>query len=461
MHRRTRQTLRTIARRCLLAFALLLTLRLLWGLESSYRLARVQDQLRAQGVTLPFQPVRAPDDKNAYADLARAARLVRLSSTEYTLLFGDFRTGEPVWTPAEMPALQAIVDRHRDAFLCIDAAAQRTGHIPTADPNYGYNLQNWEHLGRMLVADAVLQRAQGHETAILQDLQRLVVLADTIDRGGYLVANRTANNLRSMLAGSVERLAPTLRLSHSDDSRPAALALLKSLQDPAPRASLAWNFSVETSRMPEFSTHHIRLRTWWLYPLRDDDLARAMSLAAGNLPAMRAPDWPAAKRLFVGEPTPPKLPFTNLHNLTFWYVRNPTFCAWTMLEHFYTQSDLRAAAILLAARLYEVDNRQAPANIADLVPGFLPAAPLDPFSPTGAAMHFRLDEEGPTVWSVGENAVDDGAPVQAGRPRRLNTYNRLVPPSLPDIVYGAAWLNANPPPASTATTPVPRRQNAR
>ena len=67
MRRRTRRTIRVLARRTLLFLALLLAFRLLWGWEASLRLARVQNALRANGVPLPFQPARIPDDQNPVA----------------------------------------------------------------------------------------------------------------------------------------------------------------------------------------------------------------------------------------------------------------------------------------------------------------------------------------------------------------------------------------------------------
>jgi hypothetical protein len=43
-----------------------------------------------------------------------------------------------------------------------------------------------------------------------------------------------------------------------------------------------------------------------------------------------------------------------------------------------------------------------PTSLADLVPEFLPAVPLDPWNGK------PLRHEGAKVWSVGRNGVDDG-----------------------------------------------------
>jgi hypothetical protein len=50
-----------------------------------------------------------------------------------------------------------------------------------------------------------------------------------------------------------------------------------------------------------------------------------------------------------------------------------------------------------------------PATLVALVPEFLPAPPIDPFS--GEALKWRPSSDGPLLWSIGPNALDDGGAV--------------------------------------------------
>ena len=116
-----------------------------------------------------------------------------------------------------------------------------------------------------------------------------------------------------------------------------------------------------------------------------------------------------------------------------------------MRLYFRSLADARAGSMLLAAGLYRSENSVYPSTIASLVPKYLPAPPVDPFEGSGKQMRYRVDPGGPTVWSVGENGLDEegamGTPSGFGSARRYGQ---------PDIVYGAAWRAAL---AAAATAP--------
>jgi hypothetical protein len=67
----------------------------------------------------------------------------------------------------------------------------------------------------------------------------------------------------------------------------------------------------------------------------------------------------------------------------------------------------QAVIVLIAARLYEMDHGEFPADMAALVDaGYLDAVPVDPFD--GAPLRYLLTDDEVVVYSVGENATDDG-----------------------------------------------------
>ena len=68
----------------------------------------------------------------------------------------------------------------------------------------------------------------------------------------------------------------------------------------------------------------------------------------------------------------------------------------------------RTAAVVLAAKLFHAETGRWPASFGDLVPAYLPRVPDDPFAAPGTSLRLRTDTPVPLVYSVGEDATDDG-----------------------------------------------------
>jgi hypothetical protein len=70
-----------------------------------------------------------------------------------------------------------------------------------------------------------------------------------------------------------------------------------------------------------------------------------------------------------------------------------------------------AAGVGLAVRLYWNDHGRYPGSLAELVPEYLPAVPLDPMAKGEGRrpLGYLIAENGrrPVVWSVGENGTPD------------------------------------------------------
>ncbi|QDV84928.1 hypothetical protein [Planctomycetes bacterium TBK1r] len=95
---------------------------------------------------------------------------------------------------------------------------------------------------------------------------------------------------------------------------------------------------------------------------------------------------------------------------------------------------LRLLMVEFAARLFDAKQRRLPTSIEELVPEFLPAVPLDPFS--GNSLIYRQTDSGYVVYSTGPNRTDDGgafgditALYQDGYDFDLDTLIRPTKPS--------------------------------
>jgi hypothetical protein len=69
--------------------------------------------------------------------------------------------------------------------------------------------------------------------------------------------------------------------------------------------------------------------------------------------------------------------------------------------------EMRATLTVCAIRAYALTRSQPPERLGELVPGFLPAVPIDPFD--GQPLRDRREGDGWVLWSVGKDLKDDGA----------------------------------------------------
>jgi hypothetical protein len=77
-------------------------------------------------------------------------------------------------------------------------------------------------------------------------------------------------------------------------------------------------------------------------------------------------------------------------------------------EHFSVLTDRRLAATALAIRLFQLDHAgERPLRLDDLVPSYLPRVPTDAMAADGRRIAYLPSPDRPSVYSVGQNGVDD------------------------------------------------------
>jgi hypothetical protein len=69
---------------------------------------------------------------------------------------------------------------------------------------------------------------------------------------------------------------------------------------------------------------------------------------------------------------------------------------------------MRAAAVAVAALRFRNEHGRLPATLEELVPEYLDHVPLDPW--TGSPLVYAAGDDRATIYSVGENGLDDGGP---------------------------------------------------
>jgi len=94
-------------------------------------------------------------------------------------------------------------------------------------------------------------------------------------------------------------------------------------------------------------------------------------------------------------------------------------------------AQVRAARAAMAAERFRIDRQQFPSALAELVPDYTDAIPLDPFD--GKAMRYRLTPERLVIYSIGDDMKDDGGDVapKVNKNERAKDWGFvLLPPEL-------------------------------
>jgi len=79
-----------------------------------------------------------------------------------------------------------------------------------------------------------------------------------------------------------------------------------------------------------------------------------------------------------------------------------------LTQHFCAIARRRMAATALAIRLYEIEHARRCEKLTNLVPEYLPAVPIDPFSPDRRPIGYIPNAPYPRLYSVGRNGIDEG-----------------------------------------------------
>ena len=83
------------------------------------------------------------------------------------------------------------------------------------------------------------------------------------------------------------------------------------------------------------------------------------------------------------------------------------------MVHFRGLAIRRMAATALAIRLYQLEHGRRPAKLADLVPKYLPAVPLDPFAAAGRPIGYLPKAPRPLLYSINADGKDQGGKYAA------------------------------------------------
>lgn len=431
---------------------MLLALAGAWGIWWKVAQSRLADEIRqiqARGEPIlpsDFELSPVPDDQNAAEYFTMAAAAVnpkadspRASDMEYPAylpMSGEWYAMAEKARNGNWPALALV--RQAKQFSGVDWKIRyKTPMINTLLSG----LNGMRHLANLVGDVALYEHLQGNDAEALVRLEELFHLSMSVDQEPVLVSHLVSIGILAMGIQDISVISPALRIEGDPNPPPPATQPTTQPARPASRQQVQAMIQLLLARATENrlirpfqferaeALDTIESQTQnnlLLRPLYRLDAAHGSKMLA---PVIQATSQPAFTDAVSGLNTP------NFAAAMQW-KNNPT---WTTMmsatfmpslnraieTDFRVRAEAAMAAVQLAVRLYRIDHGGAyPPNLAALVPAYLPAVPVDPFSPKGGPLGYVLLNGGqrPMVYSVGPDGID-------------HTAKGAVPPADPQVDY--------------------------
>lgn len=397
-----------------------------WQREAERRLAAAVAPFTAAGYNLDWRtnaPEPIPDSRNAAAIYLQAASQLALTARQDVLV--SYLSGG-----------QALQDRYAaetDELIAANAAVlalcrQARGlkaywGVPHTSPAFATissflpNFSKQRHLMRFLCVAAGRQASSGQSDEAVQTLldARALTLASGEDSG--LLGHLVALACWSMETKAIEQTAPRLT---GNGIRQLATALLNDESGKTYRRMLG----VETAAFLDgfaYFSGSVKSQvpglgapgpSWLLRPALTADAALVVAknwsfaMTGDRHDLSWQKTWTSA--FSAVSFFPPSRP-QGLRMVAHWQSAILAPSLWRVQEfQCQTLARQRLAAVRLALRLFELEQKRPARALGELVPDYLPAVPIDPLDPNGGPIRALLGDPVPRIYSLGNNGIDDG-----------------------------------------------------
>jgi hypothetical protein len=363
------------------------------SLSTYVRAAREIPAWRPSGTELP--------SPNGYDDFLAAG--ARVSS----------KVQSQVSRGASLAQYRALLSAHREALQRLRQGLTRESRVPF-DPSYRglVELNQFRALNRMLIAEGDLAAERGRYDAAVDSYLDALRFGTEMPRGGFLVYSYRGLAFQQNALAALDRVLVRL----DEPARSRLMSRLAALDRRCVRAPEA------VDRQTEVGTAMLREILQYPDPLQEVTLR--MGGASTTPPATRwRESWElrltarsgilqsyrdymaqvshALEQPYYQRPMPPA-------------PRDPISRKWLEGSEQYTQStawesrdfNWRVVTTRLAIEQYRSRRGTLPASLKDLVPGYLPKQPQDPFAPH--PLVYQCQGSGYRLYSRGPDGDDDG-----------------------------------------------------
>lgn len=433
-----------------------------WTWQAEHKVERLVNGLRGKGepVSLadfcPSEPV--PDRHNAAVALRDAGELVDVGNDAWQAMFSLTSLELPL-SGRELSVIRPAVKSNLPAITAVRAAMNKpvtdwagvtpgTGNRGSLPPWGGRSAGLFRHrsLGQLLFVAALLAHQDADEVAALDHVDELLFYARATSKRPTARAQIAAQYLYDLAFTALDQIAPEFAIGDepgavtSDDVRRLLAELLNERQTrnamvAALRAERARHIeallpsaAAATLTTPALVSEDGGRSSPWADPLPLPParstlmqyLARPLALSNGQQAierlglAVESFDAPDLREFIACFPDDPPIRFDAagepVEEADSGYTRLLTSAIQQVGRgHYASLTRRRTTTLALAVCLYRAEHGQwPPADLAPLVPAYLPQIPADPFSTLGEPLIYVPDPQRPRIYSVGEDGIDDG-----------------------------------------------------
>jgi len=371
-----------------------------------------------------FDATAVPDADNAAPVLFRAPRAIKTNS----LTDDDWNKVGPLWPDRPIPddeiaPLTRLAEAVAPARELVRSARPKKSidwglrtHGSVRNPTSLAN--NQEFLGDLILKCAFLDHHRGDQAAAIEALRDGLFISRAIQcdiptTGTHFYALRMTSRAANYAAAFATEIELHATNSTTRPATPSQIrGLINDLLDDQPLLRHGLR-SLYAERLTQREDAQVAGRANALRPFFAADALNAVRGTSIAIDAASKDTWPAASAKLPPPHAP--LPYSSnrpsLSQLAHPYY--PARYGYATPEEsvrgeFQALATRRIAASALAIRLYREDHAgQFPTRLDDLVPDYLPAVPIDPFSPDHHPLRYVPDSPNPYIYSVGEDATDD------------------------------------------------------
>ncbi|HEY7088549.1 MAG TPA: hypothetical protein VH518_10700 [Tepidisphaeraceae bacterium] len=440
--------LKRIALAWFIALVSLAGLRIWWGRDAQRRLDTVIAQIHARGQRIlpaEFADPHAEDSENVAWHLNQAANAINDAAQPPSYgntMYRDYLPMEAEWVTVARKAVEGNAKPLQLARLA-RACTKVDWGLEYESPVFRIMLPMLNHqreLASLLGDTAIYRHTMGDDAEALESLMDIHHAAEAVDRQPFLVSHLVSIGIDALATHRLEILGPVLRID-DEAQRRRAKALVKLLLDRSCQAAMVRSLEGERMGMVDIANVVAR-KGLLLRPMYQLDAIQMIRHMEPVLADAASPSYTAA---MASQPPRGPWPESRLSGV----ISNLAVPSLNraLETDFRSRTEMTLAAVCLAVRMYRVDHGDAfPPNLAGLVPDYLPSVPIDPMSPTGSPLGYRIFNNGtrPVVYSVGSDQVDDTAKSNAAPgPLRHAGWDTSTSDQWRDLLY------IPPPPPTT------------
>ncbi len=379
----------------------------------------------ASGAELNTWLPTAPDSENGAFPLLEAAKLIiELPNTRSnTITQVNFSNSTNIWPPALQPVVELFVRTNSAALAKAGEALRFTQFRFPIDWSFGPStelphLAHLKGLARIAAMAAILDAQKNDAPNWLQHLRIQLQIAQSLKDEPIVLSPLVRSSILFMASKTTEFGMD--RLAFTDDDLKTLQALFE--------ASTATNIVARAfigERALTIPAFRLGRREIDAYSTEENDKPKPVRFEG----KIYLPNYihgfferdlsffleTMDKAISIGSlPPPQNLVLSNHFDAAFQTAHSRLYLLSSMtlgsyrlfaLKQARTDAHVQTALAAIAIERFRLANHRLPDSLAELVPAFLPAEPIDPF--TAKPLHYLKLTHGFTVYSVDSNGIDD------------------------------------------------------